>query len=592
MRTFDERKQSVQGYLKKAKRRKRALTALKVTANVACVLAIIIGIMHIPYGRQNVGAPPTNPFAHPTTTGPFTNEPTVDEWPTHGKVPTYPFLPTEPYYTVGPDVTTPPEPEITISLNIWVPDDQTAWMVNYHVNSFNAEGGIRGVRIVPNITVVVPDQVSMMLMEEPPENQPHLICTDQTVVRYLARLDMLSPFLNDDADEIAGKNDKLSVDAASYGSNIYATPLYHRDGYFLYYDSSVISPGDVGSLESIISACEGARKNFCFDLNNPYYQASFFLGAGWYSHWYQDVQGDFTSYRDNLNSDVGMIGLQGMTKLLNSPCYITPGNTNTAVEDAYRQAAAIVAGPWEYERIKTFMGEHMETAKLPAFVVEGESYQLGSFANTVMAAIPIREDMELCPIATRLALFLSYETNQIDYWCEWGYIPTNICAQSDLHGTGDVDPFLTQSHYAVPMETYPEAWWEFFRELPSELTAMSFAEILQRYAQKMDAVVAPPASYWTFIGHINGESGEHDVKLVLYGNGFTNYLQTDEPIYLDENSEFYICHIDFAAGIKEIYGADGKNGNEPFRPNLAGYYYVKYNITTGEILFFQETETG
>ena len=121
---------------------------------------------------------------------------------------------------------------------------------------------------------------------------------------------------------------------------------------------------------------------------------------------------------------------------------------------------------------------------------------------------------------------------------------------------------------------------------------MSFAEILQRYAQKMDAVVAPRASYWTFIGHINGESGEHDVKLVLYGNGFTNYLQTDEPIHLDENSEFYICRIDLAAGCKEVYGADGKNGSEPFRPNLVGYYYVKYNITTGEILFFQETETG
>jgi maltose-binding protein MalE len=491
MRTYDERIKAIQA---KAKRRKAIHGILKTATGLACMLALIIGIMHIPYGSLQAGMSPTNPF-----TGLDTNVPadgTGTNLPPHSTRPTQwhtdPSDPTDPYYTEVEHGTLPPEPEVTVQLNIWAPDDQTAWMVNYHVNSFNAAGGIRGVRILPNIMVVAPDQVGIMLQEEPPENQPHLICTDQTAVQYLARLDMLIPFLNEDADEIAGKNDKLSVDAASYGPNIYATPLYHRDGYFLYYDSSVISPGDVGSLEYLISACEAARKNFCFDLNNPYYQASFFLGAGWYSYWYQDVQGDFTSYRDNLNSEVGMIGMQGMAKLLNSPCYITPGNTNVSVDDAYRQAAVIVAGPWEYERIKAFMGEHMETAKLPTFKVESATYQLGSFANTVMVAVPNNEDMELAHIATRLALFLGHEANQVDYWCEWGYIPTNISAQQDLRGTGDVDPFLAQSHYAEPMETYPQAWWEFFRELPSELTAMSFAEILERYVEKMDAVVEQP----------------------------------------------------------------------------------------------------
>ena len=587
MRTFDERKQSVQGYLKKAKGRKRALTALKVVANIACVLAIIVGIMHIPYGRIQAGVPGTNPPGTNVPQAPTgTILPPHSTWPTQW--PTDPFVPTEPYYTVGPGMTIPPEPEITVSLNIWVPDDNTAWMVNYHVNSFNAAGGIRGVRIVPNITVVVPDQVSVMLMEEPPENQPHLICTDQTAVLYLARLDMLTPFLNDDADEIAGKNDKLSVTAASYGGNIYATPLYHKDGYFLYYDSSVISPGDVGSLEYLISACEAARKNFCFDLSNPYYQASFFLGAGWYSYWYQDAQGDFTSYRDNLNSDVGIIGLQGMTKLLNSPCYITPGNTNIAVEDAYSQAAVIVAGPWEYERIKTFMGENMKTAKLPTFEVEGESYQLGSFANTVMVAVPNKEDMELVDIATRLALFLSYETNQIDYWHEWGYIPTNLCVQQDLHGTADVDPFLIQSHYAKPMETYPEAWWEFFEQLPSELISLSFQEILGRYQEKMDAVITSEGPYWTLLGEANCDFWDSQIMLVPYESGESECLASD-AIYLDEDSEFYILYVDPVNLIKILYGVDGKDGSQAFRPGLAGYYYVEYNVTTGQIAFIPQT---
>jgi hypothetical protein len=230
----------------------------------------------------------------------------------------------------------------------------------------------------------------------------------------------------------------------------------------------------------------------------------------------------------------------------------------------------------------------MKTAKLPTFEVEGESYQLGSFANTVMAAIPIREDMELCPIATRLALFLSYETNQIDYWCEWGYIPTNISAQSDLHGTGDVDPFLTQSHYAKPMETYPEAWWEFFEQLPSELISLSFRKILDRYQQTMDAVFTPEGPYWTLSGEVNCDFWDRQIMLVPYESGGSEYLLS-EAIYLEEDSEFYILYVDPVNLTKILYGADGKDGCETFRPGLVGYYYVEYNVTTGQIAFIPQT---
>ncbi len=107
MKTFDERKKSVQGYLKKAKARKRALTCLKVAANIACVLAIIVGIMHIPYGRINAGVTPTY-GPNPTNQ---TNRPTYDIYPTAPTFGTYPTnWPTYPSPTIGTWTSVPPVP--------------------------------------------------------------------------------------------------------------------------------------------------------------------------------------------------------------------------------------------------------------------------------------------------------------------------------------------------------------------------------------------------------------------------------------------------------------------------------------------------
>ena len=68
------------------------------------------------------------------------------------------------------------------------------------------------------------------------------------------------------AEWVKTNNDPDAIVAATSGEELYAYPMTSDNGYFLYYDKSVISDEDAKSLEAIIAACEKAGKNFSFEL--------------------------------------------------------------------------------------------------------------------------------------------------------------------------------------------------------------------------------------------------------------------------------------------------------------------------------------
>ena len=68
--------------------------------------------------------------------------------------------------------------------------------------------------------------------------------------------------LPENAEIVKAENDAGSVAAATLGETMYAYPVTSDNGYFLYYDKSVIS--DPSTLEGILAACEAAGNNFYF----------------------------------------------------------------------------------------------------------------------------------------------------------------------------------------------------------------------------------------------------------------------------------------------------------------------------------------
>ena len=126
------------------------------------------------------------------------------------------------------------------------------------------------------------------------------------------------------AATVTAANDPGVVKAATSGTELFAYPLTSDNGYFMYYDKSVIPEEDVDSLEKLIADCEAAGKYFAFEVNtSAWYIASWFFATGCVSEWITDEDGKFISIKDTFDSPEGLIAVKGMKKLVDSPFHLS-----------------------------------------------------------------------------------------------------------------------------------------------------------------------------------------------------------------------------------------------------------------------------
>ena len=81
-------------------------------------------------------------------------------------------------------------------------------------------------------------------------------------------------------DEVLAANGEGSVAAATKDGNVYAFPMGGGNNYFLYYDSTKITADQAKSWDGLLSAAEAAGGKVGMTFASGWYNASFFLGAG------------------------------------------------------------------------------------------------------------------------------------------------------------------------------------------------------------------------------------------------------------------------------------------------------------------------
>ena len=121
------------------------------------------------------------------------------------------------------------------------------------------------------------------------------------------------------AEAVKAENDAGAVGAATVGGTLYAYPLTSDNGYFLYYDKSVVT--DPSTLEGIIADCEAAGKNFYFEINSGWYQTAFFFGAGAELTYDTDDSGNFTKCNSTYASDAGVVALKKIAEVASSKAF-------------------------------------------------------------------------------------------------------------------------------------------------------------------------------------------------------------------------------------------------------------------------------
>ena len=169
------------------------------------------------------------------------------------------------------------EENASIPLRVWVGDNaDVAWMEQV-VRDFTAANPQRQYAI--QIGVQNEGDVSKIILADV-ESAADVFTFADDQLNDLLIGGALMPIV-EGAEAVAAANIPASVEAATGPDGLlYAYPATADNGYFLFYNSAYITPGDVATLESLLDrAAENGRK-IAFPMANAWYLYSFFRGAG------------------------------------------------------------------------------------------------------------------------------------------------------------------------------------------------------------------------------------------------------------------------------------------------------------------------
>ena len=347
----------------------------------------------------------------------------------------------------------------TYDIKVWVSETEgVASLTEQQIDEFEAANP----GIVLNATIEgVGEATSATNMITDVESGADIFCFAQDQLARLVQVGALNKLGVAASEQVKALNDAGAVKAATVDGNLYCYPLTSDNGYFMFYDKSVIKESSLDSLEAIIADCEAAGRNFSFETDTSgWYNASWFFATGCKSDWTVGDDGKFASVDDTFNSDAGLIALKGMRKLGSSKCHVS----SSAGSDfaAAIPSAVVVTGTWETNTIKGILGDNFGATDLPSFEVDGKSYHLGSFSGNKLMGVKPQLDSKKAAVLQKLALYLTNEECQLERFNAVGWGPSNLAAQANEAVQADtaLTALAKQSPYAVPQGQIHGSWWD------------------------------------------------------------------------------------------------------------------------------------
>ena len=290
---------------------------------------------------------------------------------------------------------------------------------------------------------------------------------------------------------VAENNDAGSVAAAKTGGKTYAYPLTSDNGYFMYYDKSVVKAEHIGSLTDIIADCKAAGKNFSMETStSAWYLASFFFGTGCHSNWTTDANGKFTAVDDDFDSDKGIVACKAMNELQNSGIHVSSSKASDFA--AAKPSAVVVSGTWDYEEAKKDLGDNFAAAELPRFTVDGTSYHMGSYNGFKLLGLKPQQDPYKAAALNQLAQYLTGKDCQIERVEKKGWGPSNKEAKNSPAALENqaLTALAAQYPYSVPQGQIHGSWWDIAKAIGSDIkdakTDADYKAALDLYKGKID----------------------------------------------------------------------------------------------------------
>lgn len=332
------------------------------------------------------------------------------------------------------------------------------------------------------------------------------------------------------AATVQESNSAGSVAAVTAGDELYAYPLTADNGYFMYYDKTVIQESSVGSLEAIIADCVAADRNFSFELENSWYTASFFFGTGCYSNWKTNDNGDFISIDDTFNSAEGFVAAKNMKKLLSSPVYVN--SSATADFAAAIPSAVVVSGIWNYENAKENLGDNLGIAELPSFTddASGKSYHIGSYSGYKLMGVKPQSDPKRLAVLHQLTQYLTNAKCQEQRFDSFSWGPSNkeTCELEKVKANEALQALSKQDAYATPQGQIHGGWWDLAKVIATDVKNATDDEgiraALAKYQEGLNTILME-APIWGMIGSMAASDWKTNIEMTEQEDGTWSLTQ-------------------------------------------------------------------
>ncbi len=340
-------------------------------------------------------------------------------------------------------------------ITIWVAEnvvDLTQKLVDDFIASNDAYSGYAG-----NITVEAVgegDAASNMITDVAGGADIYGFAQDQ--LTRLVAAGALQPLNSNMTSWVTSSNDAGAIGAATSGDTVYAFPMTSDNGYFLYYDSSVVT--DPTSLEQIIADCEAAGKGFYCDVDSAWYNASFFFGTGCTCAFETDADGNFTGVTADYASDAGLVAIKEMAEIATSKAFVDGSSAGEATN-----VGAIIDGTWDSAALEDMLGDNYACAALPSFEgADGKTYHMSGFSGNKLLGVKPQTEGGKLAMCYEIAKMLTDTDAQLERFNAQGWGPSNLAAQDNdaVKANVALAALQEQMPYMIPQGQYPGEWWD------------------------------------------------------------------------------------------------------------------------------------
>lgn len=233
--------------------------------------------------------------------------------------------------------------------------------------------------------------------------------------------------LQENAEDILNRNTPESAAAATGpDGQLCAYPATADNGYFLFYNSALITPEDASSFESLLERAAQNGRRVAFPLNNGWYLYSFFRGAGLEMCLSDDGVTNLCNWNATNTPITGVQVLTALLELAQHPGFISADSDAFVAGLKDGSIIAGVSGTWNASVASQVWGDDYAAAKLPTFRVADQDVQMASFSGFKLVGVnPYSAN---AGAAMDLANFMTGYEAQLDRFRMRRQGPSNVAA--------------------------------------------------------------------------------------------------------------------------------------------------------------------